>query len=318
MMARIQTAMLTFGFAAVLGGAAQALDVGQRFSDCAHCPEMVVVPAGAFRMGSTPEERMRDGVLELFGNREQPVRTVTLARPFAISRTEVTRAQYTRFADATGRPAPVDCQTFDREKDNWVGGPNPSSWRDPGFPQTDTHPVACTTWTDATDYAAWLSRTTGHSYRVPTEAEWEYAARGGTTGTRYWSDDVRQICKHVNIMSAGTQAALGYPKSWADRLICSSGRAWTVPVASYPANPFGLHDMVGSLWEWTADCAQEDYVGAPVDGSARRTPECQQHHMRGGAFHSQVWLARVTTRGKGMDKTFRPLAAGIRVVRDLD
>jgi len=286
--------------------------------DCPDCPTMVVVPSGSFMMGSSPDERAREGVAPLFGNREGPQHQVTIAHRFAMSRTEVTRGQFLAFAEATHRPAPRDCQTYNRASDSWVGSPHPSSWRTPGFAQTDAHPIACMSWNDAAAYAAWLSTRTGHRYRLPSEAEWEYAARGGTVTARYWGDAIDPICTHIDMMSAALSATIGSPPSWSGTLVCNDEPAWTVPVASYPANPFGLYDMLGSLWEWTADCATPTYSGAPTDGSAHTEPGCDQHPLRGGAFHSRTWLARAATRGKGMPPTFRPIAAGIRLVRELD
>jgi formylglycine-generating enzyme required for sulfatase activity len=279
---------------------------------------MVVLPAGQFQMGSSAEERRREGVPVFFGHREEPAHTVTLAKPFAMSRTEITRGQFAAFAKATQRPVLTDCRTHDPVQDDWLGVPRPASWRDPGFAQTDDHPAACMTWTDAADYAAWLSKTTGHRYHLPTEAQWEYAARGGTQTARYWGDEVQDICARIDMMNAATVAAIGAPESWKNKLVCSTGPAWTVPVGSYAANPFGLYDMLGSVWEWTADCAHDTYQGAPTDGSAWDEPGCRMHSLRGGALHSEAWLARAATRGKGMDITFRPVAAGFRVARDLD
>ncbi len=299
-------------------GAAPPPKASATFRDCPHCPEMIVLPAGRFAMGSTVEERDREGVLPLFGDREGPVHEVIIARPFAMSRTEIRRVEFLKFARATHRASPVDCQTYDPVRDSWVDGPHPSSWQEPEIPIGDDHPAVCMTWTDATDYAAWLSKTTGHHYRVPSDAEWEYAARGRTSTARYWGNALQPICTKLNIMSDATVAAIGRPKSWADVLVCRSDHAWTVPVAGYPANPFGLYDMLGSVWEWTADCSHPDYKGAPVDGSAWIEPGCSKHGLRGGAFHSQYWLARAATRGKGMAPDFRPLAAGIRVVREMD
>ena len=296
--------------------AAPARSAPARIIDCADCPEMIVVPAGSFVMGSNVAERTREGVAPLFGDREGPQHRVAIAHPFAMGRTEVTRAQFLAFADETRRPAPRDCQTYDPARDSWVGSPHPSDWRDPGFLQAGTHPIACMSWTDAAAYAAWLTAKTRHHYRLPSEAEWEYAARGNTATARYWGDAVEPICGQVDMMTAALAARLGNPPSWRRALVCTDTPAWTLPVGSYAPNPFGLYDMLGSLWEWTADCARPDYVGAPDDGSARTG--CDLHPLRGGAFHSRTWLARAATRGKGMAPDFRPIAAGIRLVRELD
>lgn len=292
------------------------LNAGQVFSDCAGCPDVVVIPAGSFVMGSSPEERRREGVPAAFANREQPQHTVSFAKPFGLGRTEVTVAQYAVFAAETSQPGSDDCMGYDRAKDNW--GLLKGSWRDPGFEQSDNDPVVCISFHDATAYAAWLARKTGKRYRLASEAEWEYAARAGTATARYWDDSPRTLCEHANVMNSATFADLGSPASWQGKLICTARDSWSMPVASFAANPFGLYDMVGSVWEWIADCAHDDYVGAPTDGSAWESSNCGRYMVRGGAFHSEFWLARSATRSAGLDPAGRPVASGIRVARDLD
>ena len=284
--------------------------------DCADCPEMVIVPAGSFEMGSSADERVREGVPSRFADRETLVHRVTIAKPFAMSRNEITRGLYARFVAETKRPDPPACGVFNPDTDSWKERPG-YSWRNTGFEQTDDHPVACTSFGDARDFAAWLAKKTGKPYRLATEAEWEYAARGGTTTARYWGDSAEPGCELANIMSAATVARLGNPKSWANKLVCTSPHAFTVPVGSYPPNPFGLHDMIGNVYEWIADCYHPTYAGAPVDGSAWNEPRCAQHMLRGGAFHSAPWLARVAARGGPVETEYHPVASGIRVVRDM-
>jgi formylglycine-generating enzyme required for sulfatase activity len=286
---------------------------GEIWRDCPDCPEMVVVPPGSFQMGSTTEERKREGVPEIFGNREQPQHAVTIGKAFALGRNEVTVAQYAKFSDDSTRPIDNKCAVFDRAKDNW--GLQSGSWRQPGFNQTDNEPVVCISYNDAKDYAAWLAKKTGKHYRLASEAEWEYA---GTTTARYWGDSPRTLCENANVMSSATLADIGWPESWQDKLICAGRKAWTVPVGSFEANPFGLNDMYGSVWEWVADCAHDNYIGAPTDGSAWRSPVCDKFLVRGGAFHSEFWLARSATRGAGLLPDSHPVASGIRVARDID
>jgi formylglycine-generating enzyme len=288
--------MLHLALAAMylLAGAAVAANRADSFRDCAECPPMVAIPAGAFDMGSSPDERRREGV------------------------PAITRSQYARFAAATGRAVAADCQTYNAKADSWVGNPAPASWQQPGFAQGDDHPVVCMTWNDARDYATWLASTTGKHYRLATEAEWEYAARGGSGTARYWGDDLQGICSKVHMMSSATVEAIGMPPSWTGLLVCTGRQAWTVPTGSFPPNPFGLHDMLGSVWEWTADCAHPNYNGAPADGSAWIESGCDHHQLRGGALHSQYWLVRSAIRGSAMESTYRPLSAGIRVARDLE
>jgi formylglycine-generating enzyme required for sulfatase activity len=286
------------------------------FKDCPDCPSMVVIPPGSFVMGSSAEERSREGVPEIFGNREQPQHKVTIGKAFGLGQTEVTLAQYARFSDETRRPVDTQCAVYDREKDNWAL--LKGSWREPGFKQGPNDPVVCISYNDAVAYAAWLAKKTGARYRLATEAEWEYAARAGTTTARYWGDSPRTLCENANVMSSATLADIGWPESWQDKLICAGRKPWTVPVASFEANGFGLNDMYGNVWEWVADCAHNDYVGAPTDGSAWTEAKCEKFLVRGGAFHSEFWLARSATRGAGLNPNSHPVASGLRVARDLD
>jgi formylglycine-generating enzyme required for sulfatase activity len=276
---------------------------------------MVILPSGGSMMGSDPEERRREGVPKLFADREGPRHKVTIARSFAMSATEITLALYAQFAKDTGM-ADVGCATFDPKTDTWPMQAR-YSWHDPGFPVTGSHPAGCVNWSDASAFAAWLARKTGKHYRLPSEAEWEYGARAGSESARYWGDDATSICERTNIMSRGTLEKLGWPKSWNDKLICSTDRSFTQPVASYAANAFGLYDMLGNVWEWVADCYHPTYDGAPVDGSAWLEPGCRQRIPRGGGLHSEPWLARAATRGMAAGD-YRGIAAGIRVARDLE
>ncbi|MFM6832476.1 MAG: formylglycine-generating enzyme family protein [Novosphingobium sp.] len=291
------------------------------FQDCRDCPQMVVVPAGSASLGSSAEERAASGIVPLFGDRESPVYRVAIAKPFALGRTEVTRAQYRAFAMATQRPDPAGCGVHEPKADTW--GPQPGySWHNPGFAQTDDHPAVCISYDDAAAYAAWLSARTGKAYRLPSDAEWEYAARAGTTSSWTWGQSPEAGCAAANILSAGTVAALGWPKSLADRFVCSTGRSFTMPVASYHANAFGLHDMIGNAFEWAADCNSKDNTDAHADGTARIAGEsgvdCTRHYLKGGAFHTPFWLTRPAVRGAPIPADLHMFAVGFRLARTLD
>ena len=203
-----------------------AYQVGETFRDCATCPEMVVLPAGKFTMGSPEGERGRY-------DDEGPQHRVTISKPFAVGKHEVTVGQYAEFVRET------------KHRTGNCDFPESQSWRDPGFKQSNNHPVVCVNWDDASTYVYWLSVKTGHEYRLLTEAEWEYAARAGTT-TAY----------HFGRMILGNQA--NYNRN----------NEGTVAVGSYPANAFGLRDMHGNVWEWVEDCWHDDYASAPTNGSA--------------------------------------------------
>ena len=257
--------------------------VGDTFRDCATCPEMVVVPSGSFMMGSPRSEQGR------YDN-EGPQHRVTISKPFAVGKYEVTRGQFAAFVDATGYGAGSSCWIWDGSQ--WREGSN--NWRNPGFTQSDTHSVVCISWNDAQSYVSWLSRKTGHNYRLLSEAEWEYVARAGTT-TPY----------HFGRTISPSQANYG---------INNNG---TVMVGSYPANAFGLHDVHGNVWEWVEDCWHDDYNGAPSDGSAW-TINCDsdRHVLRGGSWGSGPRILRSADRG-WINAGGRNVNRGFRIARDL-
>jgi formylglycine-generating enzyme required for sulfatase activity len=287
------------------------------FGDCRDCPDLVVIPAGHAKLGSTGEERARSGIIPLFGDREGPPYEVTFIAPFAIGRTEVTRGQYRAFAEATHRAPGPSCGVHDAATDGW--GPKPGyNWTNPGFAQDDSHPAVCISYNDAVAYTNWLSERTGKAYRLPSDAEWEYAARGGTSTTWYWGDAPETGCGIANILAMGTVQALGNPKSLANRMVCANARNFTVPVASYPPNPFGLYDTAGNAFEWAADCNSPDNTTARTDGSARTDGDCSRHYLKGGAFHTPFWLTRPAVRGAPLPADVHMFAIGFRVARSID
>jgi len=291
--------------------------IPRHFSDCVGCPEMVVVPAGSATLGSTAQERRRAGQVPLFGDREGPPYRATFSRPFAIGETEVTRGQYAAFVKATARPDPADCGVYSKASDSW--GPQPGfNWHNPGFAQDDEHPAMCVSYNDALAYTRWLSGLSGKHYRLPSDAEWEYAARAETATPWYWGEAPEAGCAAANILSDGTIARLGAPKSMANRFACSTGRSFTVKVKSYPANGFGLYDMIGNAFEWAADCNSPDNRDAHRDGTARTTGDCARHYLKGGAFHTPFWLTRSAVRGAPLGPDLHMFAIGFRVARSLD
>ena len=296
--------------------AADVVTASQTVRDCDDCPELVVVPAGRGVVGSTPEERQRYGVPAMFGDREGPRHPVSFARPFALGRTEVTRGQYAQFVAATRRPDPAACSIHDIKTDRWAPQPG-YSWRRTGFDQTDQHPALCISHDDATAYAEWLASRTGKRYRLPSEAEWEYAARAGTSTAWYWGDVAETGCEHGNLVNTALVTALGSPPYWKRKLVCVDDHAFSLPVASFPANAFGLYDMAGNAFEWVADCASPNHEGSPVDGSARRSGNCAQRFLKGGAFHTPIWLTRSAVRGNALSRELHMATIGFRVARDL-
>jgi formylglycine-generating enzyme required for sulfatase activity len=253
----------------LLPSAEGALKPGERFKECAtDCPEMVVIPAGQFTMGSpeTDPGHYYD---------ESPQHVVTIAKPFAISRFVVTFADWDACKDVGG------CLDMD---DSDMGRGN--------------KPVINTNWEDSRQYAAWLARMTGQPYRLVTEAEWEYAARAGTTTAFYWGNELGQ--GHANCDGCGGK--------WDNQQ--------TSPVGSFPANPFGLYDMAGNVWQWVEDCYHPDYTGAPADGFAWIMPNCTRRVNRGGSWYSYSRPLRSAARIRGFPGN-RDFGLGFRIARDL-
>ena len=269
--------------------------------DCGTCPEMIVVPAGAFVMGSDRHTG------------EGPALRVQVRR-FAIGRHEVTRGEYAAFMDATGRVDPVGCRVL-----NGAAGRSnarEASWRAPGFAQhDDRHPVVCVSWADARAYAAWLSGQAGAPYRLPSEAEWEYAARSGTATRRYWGDSATGQCAHAN--GADRAAAVRFDDGTGAG--CDDGVPYTAPVGSYAENAFRIHDMLGNAAEWVADCWRSSYAGAPPpDGAPRGNgAPCGLRVLRGGSWASPPDDLRSAFRESNY-ANIRSHAIGFRVARTID
>ena len=239
-----------------------SFESGQVFRDCADCPEMVVVPAGNFMMGAKQDY-------------ERPVHRVQIDKQFAIGRYEITFTEW------------MKCTTE---------GPCNHTPNDRGWGRAN-RPVINISWIDAKAYATWLSQTTGQTYRLPSEAEWEYAARGGTKTPFWWGQD--QGSRNANCAECNTGQGLK-----------------TLPVGSFKPNPFGLFDTSGNVAEWVEDCWNDNYRGAPADGSPWITGQCRLRVLRGGAFDSQASYASSEARFR-YDYDVRYSANGFRLVREL-
>lgn len=276
---------------------------GAAIRDCDACPELIVLPAGKFRQGSPDDEDGR----RLF---EGPVRSVTIDYQIAMSAREVTVAEYRAFVQETDRET-ANCHVYNGNGE-WALDAD-ATWLDPGFEQTDDHPVPCVSWEDASEYAGWLSGKTGEQYRLPSESEWEYAARATTTTSRTWGDDPNRACEIANVadLTAGEKYA-----GWQVH-DCTDQYAFTAPAASLQSNQFGLFDMQGNLFEWTGDCWNPNYTGAPTDGSARISGECDQRVLRGGSWFTAPTEQRVAYRNR-FDSDHRSSSFGFRVVRVLN
>ena len=260
-------------------------------------PEMVVLPAGSFSMGCLSYD-------DACYDNETPVHDVGIPQPIALSMYEVTRREFSRFARSTGYSVAVSCWVYQEAR--WVYGFEgwkeliDRSWRSPPFEQTDSHPVACVNWEDAKAYLAWLSRETGVQYRLPSESEWEYAARSGAITNYSWGSQVGH--NRANCRGCGSK--------WDDDR--------TAPVGSFAPNAFGLHDMHGNLWELVEDCWNGSYVGAPMDGSAWTEGHCYARVARGGSWRNGPRYLRSAYRLWRRTMSVRYFDVGFRVARTLD
>lgn len=295
---------LPFALALLLAGCASVGDVGiagrapgDVFRDCPDCPEMMVIPAGRFRMGAAETEPE-------FEANESPRHDVTIARPFAAGRYEVTVGEYRAFMAATGHAASSHCLTNEADDTALRDGRGPLA---PGFAQTDRHPVVCVSWDDAMAYTRWLSDETGEAYRLLTEAEWEYAARAGTQTPFPWGSAVTTDDANYD----GQYTYNGGP--------VGERRRTSLPVGAFRPNGFGLYDMTGNVWEWVLDCFHADYSGAPADGAAWLGTEggdCSRRIRRSGAWDGYAKSVRVANRYWNQ-ASFRSNYDGFRVARDL-
>ncbi|WP_129268006.1 SUMF1/EgtB/PvdO family nonheme iron enzyme [Bradyrhizobium betae] len=279
----------------------------QSFRECQNCPEMVVVAAGEFLMGSSAGE-IGNG---LAAANESPQHKVVVREPLAVGRFEVTRDQFAAFVAASGYKAGDRCFTFEqnvpKEREN-------RSFLMPGYAQEGNHPAVCISWTDAQAYVDWLSKTTGKPYRLLSEAEFEYAARAGSTLPYTFTDNAADLCRFVNGADQAARNA-GLPQD-APYMACSDGYPFTAPVGSLKANAFGLADLIGNVWEWTADCFADDYRGAGADSAARSQADCAARTLRGGDWFSAASSLRPAIRAKaGPDAHHDDI--GFRVARTL-
>jgi formylglycine-generating enzyme required for sulfatase activity len=212
---------------------------------------------------------------------------VTIAKPFAVGRFSVTRGEFTAFVLATGYRTDGGCYVFVGNAWEQQGDRN---WLAPGFSQTDRHPVVCVSWEDAKAYAAWLTSMTGNTYRLPSEAEREYATRAGTTTPFWWGSAISTSQANYNARA-------------------------TVAVDTFAANAWGLYNVHGNVWEWTEDCWNPLNAANPGDGSAQTGGDCENRSLRGGAWGSPE-LLRAASR-KWTPYKHRDIYNGFRIARTL-
>ncbi len=274
---------------------------GSTFKDCPECPEMGVIPAGNFTMGSPASEKGRY-------DDEGPQHEVRIPRAFALGKYEVTRGGFEAFVRATGHKTSDGCRIY--QAGEWQEDSS-RNWRDPGYSQSDSHPVACVNWQDAKAYVRWLSGKTGKEYRLPSEAEWEYAARARTTAARYWGSNSSGACGYANVHDQTSKSENGF--SWVHH-DCRDGYGQTAPVGRFQANGFGLHDVLGNVWAWVGDCWNDSYRGAPSNVSAWTKGNCSRRVLRGGSWDGTPRVVRSANRA-GDDTSNRSDDIGFRVAR---
>ena len=273
--------------------------------------EMVYIPGGTFRMGDLNGEGY---------DSEKPVHSVTVSA-FKLGKYEVTVSQFRRFVLATGYRTLAEkgagnvkgCNTLEYETRNEWGYTPGRSWRDLGYPIEEDQPVVCVGWHDAFAYVHWLSEQTGNAYRLPSEAEWEYAVRAGSETLYHFGDEAERLCEFGNVADM-TKWPNG--NVWTKRTKCDDGAVFPTSVGSYRSNAFGLYDMHGNVREWVEDCWNDNYAGAPNDGSAWTSGTCDRRVIRGGSFDLATRNLRSANRNWG-GNAYRTANVGFRLAQDL-
>lgn len=234
---------------------------------------LVPIEAGVFQLGSPESEA---------GHQEDEGPQVRVDVPaFQIARYEVTVGQYREFIEDSGYVPEFGCLVLQGDGP-WEYDPD-GGWNNPGFAQEDDHPVVCVSWNDAQAYVRWLNQSNAYlRFRLPSEAEWAFAAKAGGTTPYWWGEKEGDFCSYTN--GADAVARAQYP-SWPMTGACEDGFVHTAPVGHYSRpNAFGVEDMVGNVWEWTADCYVATHSQNPADGTAVERPDCEKRVMRGGAW----------------------------------
>ena len=268
---------------------------------CPVCPEMVVVPSGSFTMGSPPTEPGREAA-DNKGS-EGPTVKITIGKPFAVGRFAVTRGEFAAFVSETGYKVGEGCSVVEKE---WTVRKD-RSWQSPGFVQDDWHPVVCVSWDDANAYVTWLTNKSGKRYRLLSEAEREYVARAGSVTPFWWGSTI----------SSG-QAAYAASQLYDGRGIVEDDRQRTVRVDAFAANPWGLYNVHGNIFEVTDDCWSDTHDGHPADGTTRTTGAgCDRRVVRGGGWRSSPASLRSAFR-IGNWTSYRRFDAGLRVARAVE
>ncbi|WP_199610070.1 formylglycine-generating enzyme family protein [Flocculibacter collagenilyticus] len=284
------------------------------FSSFAHqasftLPEMQTIPAGSY----VRERESNNGMLKQQVN----------VKRFKLAKYEITVGEFRQFVNATGHKTRDVCWNWSEKTPSykWFMKREKGSWSDNAYAPSDKHPVMCVTWYDAKAYAKWLSNKTGRSFRLPTEAEWEYAALGNQTTVYYFGNDASEICKYANILDQSGEVAMYRDyKQKPKGVNCDDGVEYTAKVGSFQANPFGLHDMLGNVFEFVEDCEHNDYENAPLDGSAW-TKGCDAADAKilkkGGSYGFSERRALITGGGHAGKDNPSALGEGFRLAETI-
>lgn len=299
---------------------AEKLKDFQKFRDCEdfYCSQMVVLPKGNYLMGGTPEEHLALNVDKYRADWESPRHAVQIGNAFAISTTEVTVQDFAQFVQETKREMAAGCLAFPgypamSNREYAIYQPN-LSWENPGFEQSAMSPVTCVTRTDAEDYAIWLSAKTGVHYRLPSEAEWEYAARAGTNTPYFWGNKVEDGCNYATFYDESTDKATGFRFIMAK---CDDKTPYTATVANFKPNNWGIYDITGNVREWVSDAWESSYETGPYTEAPRKTGVSQFPVLRGGAWNYMPQNVRIAYRSAYYSWPMRANMWGFRLVREI-
>ena len=299
------------GFLGLAAAPLAVAEPGAPFRDCADCPEMVRVPAGTFVMGTPTADPHATAT-----RAEAQAVIVRIPKPFGLGRLEVTRREFRAFATDAGYDVHGPCITWDAALARFNADRNRGP-ENPGRPREarDDHPVACVSWSDAKAYVQWLARRTGKPYRLPSEAEWEYAARAGSTARWPWGDSPTDGCDFANLYDLSSRES--YALGW-EPVRCRDSSPDVAPAGALRANAFGLYDMIGNVAEWVEDCYTDSYVGRPRDARAWVwAGGCTRRVLRGGSWVTPAERARSAYRDSA-ETGARADYIGFRVALDLD
>jgi len=272
-------------------------------------PDMVTIPAGNFVMGDESKK-------------SSPQHKVNIPS-FKMGKYEITVKEFRQFVNDTGHKTQEKCWKWQEITPDHDWGINivPGDWTMKQYAPSDDHPVMCVTWNDAKAYAKWLSDKTGRQFRLPSESEWEYAARAGSESDYSFGDDPTKLCEYGNVLDVNGSLALARDhQRYRKAIVCDDGAEYTNKVGQYKPNAYGLYDMIGNVGEFVMDCEHLSYEGAPADGSAWNTGCNQENFMvieRGGSYGSRAPYATVSYRGHAGPDNASSLGEGFRLAETI-